>query len=554
MIIIHHELETAVYNAITTAQEAGDLPTFDIPSITIERPRDASMGDYSCPTALRLAKSARMAPIKIAGAIAAHMPELDYLAETAVAPPGFLNFRLSTEYVQALTTTILNEGMEYGRLSIGEGKKAQIECVSANPTGPITLGRTRGGVMGDTLARAMRAAGYAAEMEYYYNDAGRQITMLGQSVQIRYQQLLGQAVELTDDHYQGAYIAEIAQELYDQHGDGLADDPSTTFGDYAKDQISAAQKISLARVSIVFDNYFNERSLYDSGKVWEALEIMDKNGYVYEQDGAKWFKTTEFGDDKDRVLVKSTGEPSYRMPDIAYHWDKAERGFDVVVDLFGPDHHATAPQVLMGVQALGYDSSFVHTVLHQIVSLIRDGQQVKMSTRRGTYVTLDELVDEVGADPIRYFMISRSGNSPVDFNLDLAVEKSDKNPVYYIQNAHVRCAGIFRKWEAAGFSTDADEGADLSLLTHPNELAFLRKSLELTEVIEKMVTTAEPHHIAFYAYDLAAMFHPAYETCRVLHSEVDEETRRARLYFYRAAKQLFARVLDLMGMSAPETM
>ncbi len=551
---IPHDLNTAVSTAITAAQEAGDLPPFDLPPITIERPRDPAMGDYSCPTALRLAKAARMAPLKIAAAIAAHLPTLPYLGETAVAPPGFINFRLSEKYVQGLTDKILDEGMEYGRLHIGDGQKAQVECVSANPTGPITLGRTRGGVMGDTLARAMKAAGYHTELEYYYNDAGRQITMLGESVQIRYQQLLGQEAKLTDDHYQGAYIADIAQELYDQHGDGLINAPAATFGDYAKDKISAAQKISLARINITFDSYFNERSLYDSGKVWEALETMNQNGYVYKKDGASWFKTTIFGDDKDRVLVKSTGEPSYRMPDIAYHWDKAERGFDVVVDLFGPDHHATAPQVLMGVQALGYDTSFVHTVLHQIVSLIRDGRQVKMSTRRGTYVTLDELVDEVGADPIRYFMISRSGNSPVDFNLDLAVEKSDKNPVYYIQNAHVRCAGIFRKWAAAGLPADADKGADLSLLTHPNELAFLRKSLELSEVLEKMVTTAEPHHLAFYAYDLAAMFHPAYETCRVLHNDVDDETRHARLHFYRAAKQLFARVLDLMGMSAPETM
>ncbi|MGB4873372.1 MAG: arginine--tRNA ligase, partial [Candidatus Promineifilaceae bacterium] len=416
------------------------------------------------------------------------------------------------------------------------------------------LGRTRGGVMGDTLARAMRAAGYDVTLEYYYNDAGRQITMLGESVKIRYLQLLGEAAELGDEHYQGEYIVDIAQEIQDAYGDALKNEADDFFANYAKDRISQKQKESLKRINIEFDVYFREYSLYENGRVWEALETLQQKGYVYEQDDAQWFRSTAFGDEKDRVLVKQSGEPTYRMPDIAYHWDKAQRGFDLVVDFFGPDHHATAPQVLMGVQALGYDTRFVRTVLHQIVSLVRGGEQVKMSTRRGTYVTLDELVDEVGPDPIRYFMISRSGNSEIIFDLDLAVEHSDKNPVYYIQNAHVRCAGIFRKWEEAGHDPHADEQADLSLLTHENELSFLRKAMELGNVLELMVNESEPHHITFYAYELASAFHPTYETCRVLHSEVPEPLRLARLRFYRAAQQLFARVLDLMGMSAPEVM
>jgi arginyl-tRNA synthetase len=242
------------------------------------------------------------------------------------------------------------------------------------------------------------------------------------------------------------------------------------------------------------------------------------------------------------------------MTDIAYHWHKAERGFDLVVDIFGADHHATAPTVLMGVEALGYDPEFVHVLIHQFVTLIRGGEQVRMSTRRGHFVTLDELMDEVGPDAVRYFMLSRSGNSTIEFDLDLAVEESDKNPVYYIQNAHVRCAGIFRKWAEAGLPAGADDGADLTLLTHEHELAFMRKALELTDVLELMVTTYEPHHLAFYAYELAAAFHPTYESCRVLHSEVPESLQLARLRFYRAAKALFAHVLDLMGMSAPEVM
>lgn len=553
-MILHHDLATQVATAISLAQAAGDLPAFENPEIIIERPRDASHGDYATPSALKLARVARMAPLKIAQAIVAHLPELTYLAAAEVAPPGFINFRLTTAWVQQEAERILVEGGDYGRIHLGDGKKAQIECVSANPTGPIHIGRTRGGVMGDTLGRAMEKAGYDVTMEYYYNDAGRQVTMLGESTQIRYRQLLGDAVELGPDHYKGDYIIDIAREILDEHGESWRQETAETFANYAKARISAAQKATLKSVNIEFDVYYREQSLYESGRVWEALAELERRGYVYEKDDAKWFKTTEFGDDKDRVLVKSSGEPTYRMPDIAYHYHKKQRGFDVVVDLFGPDHHATAPQVLMGVEALGYDTDFVKTLLHQIVYLYRNGELVKMSTRAGEFVTLDELVEEVGADPIRYFMISRSGNSPIDFDMDLAVERSDKNPVYYIQNAHVRCAGIFRKWEEAGFAADADANADLSLLTHENELAFLRKAMELPQVIEMMVTTYEPHHIAFYAYELASAFHPAYETCRVLHSEVPVPLAQARLRFYRAAQALFALVLDLMGMSAPEVM
>jgi arginyl-tRNA synthetase len=551
---IHHELAAEVRAAIEKAQAVGALPEFEIPEVTIERPRDLSFGDYATPVALRLAREARMAPIKIAQVIADHLPLPDYLVGVAVAPPGFINFLLATAHIQHVVEEIIDRGRHYGSIAIGRDKKVQIECVSANPTGPIHIGRTRGGVMGDTLARAMRAAGYDVTLEYYYNDAGRQVTLLGETVRLRYLQLLGQAVELGQAHYQGQYIVDIARELVAEHGDQLRDAPVDTFADYAQKRIAQRQRESLKRINIEFDVYYREQSLYETGRVWEALEELQEKGYVYEKDGAQWFRTTAFGDDKDRVLVKSSGEPTYRMPDIAYHWHKAQRGFDLVIDIFGPDHHATAPQVLMGVKALGYDPSFVRTVLHQIVTLIRGGAPVKMSTRAGEFVTLDELIEAVGADPIRYFMISRSGNSPIEFDMDLAVEQSDKNPVYYIQNAHVRCAGIFRKWAEAGLDPNADEGADLSLLTHENELNFLRKALELPEVIELMVAQSEPHHIAFYAYELAAAFHPTYETCRVLHSEVPEPLRRARLRFYRAARQLFGHVLDLMGMSAPEVM
>lgn len=553
-MLIHRDLEDLVRAAIERAQMNGDLPDFEIPEIIVERPRDPSHGDFATAIALQLARVAKMAPLKIAEAIFNNFESPSYLSDVTIIPPGFFNFQLSESWVQDEVNRILQEGDDYGRFDLGQGQKAQVEYVSANPTGPITFHRTRGGVMGDTLSRALDAAGYDVTREYYYNDAGRQVTILGESVRLRYLQLLDQPVEFSDEHYQGGYIKDLARELKEKHGDDLLDAPLSVFSDYAVEQISQGQKVSLKRINIEFDNYFREQSLYESGRVWETLDKLRENGYVYESEDAQWFRSTEFGDDRDRVLVKASGEPTYRLPDIAYHWDKYLRGFNLVADIFGPDHHATAPQVLMGLQGLGIDPSFVHTVIHQIVTLIREGEQQKMSTRRGVFVTLDELVDEVGADPIRYFMISRSGNSQIDFDMDLAVEQSDKNPVYYIQNAHVRCAGILRKWQAAGYDLDADKDADLSLLTHEKELAFLRKAIELPEVLEKIALTLEPHSITFYAYDLASLFHPTYEESRVLHPDVPEPLRLARLRFYKAAKQLFARVLDLMGMSAPEVM
>jgi arginyl-tRNA synthetase len=553
-MLIHRDLEKLIGAAIKRAQQNGDLPQFEIPDIIVERPRDPSHGDFATAIALQLARVAKMAPLKIADAIKNNFELPSYLSGASVIPPGFFNFQLSEAWLQQEVNRILEQGNEYGRFDLGQGQKAQVEYVSANPTGPITFHRTRGGVMGDTLSRALKAAGYDVTREYYYNDAGRQVTILGESVRLRYMQLLGQAVEFSDEHYQGGYIIELSGELMAEHGSGLLDAPLSFFSDYAVERISKDQKESLKRINIEFDSYFREQSLYESGRVWETLDQLRENGYVYDKEDAQWFRSTDFGDDQDRVLVKASGEPTYRLPDIAYHWDKYLRGFDLVADIFGPDHHATAPQVLMGLQGLGIDPSFVHTIIHQIVTLIREGKQEKMSTRLGVFVTLDELVDEVGADPIRYFMISRSGNSQIDFDMDLAMEQSDKNPVYYIQNAHVRCAGILRKWQAEGYDLNADKNADLSLLTEEKELAFLLKATELSEVLEKIAMTLEPHTITFYAYELASLFHPTYEESRVLHPDVPEPLRLARLRFYKAAKQLFARVLDLMGMSAPDVM
>lgn len=557
---VRHSLGLEIQAAIEKAQAAGDLPAFEIPAAVVEKPRDASHGDYATPfamqaaSAIRKAQLPKMAPKLIADALIKHLALPDYVNEVTISPQGFINFSLSEPFIQRQIEEILSAPSAYGSFNMGQNKKTMVEFVSANPTGPLTVGRGRGGVMGDTLARAMTAAGYDVTREYYFNNAGRQIEMLGESLKIRYRQILGETAKLTEEHYQGEYLYWIAAVLVGQHGNSMLDAPTKEFSEIAEQTIFASIRATLRRLNIAFDVYYNENDLYTTGRIWEALEDLNEKGFAYEEDGAHWFKSTALGDDENRVLVKSSGEPTYRMADIAYHWHKAERDFDLVVDIFGADHHATAPTVMMGIKALGYNPDFVHILLHQFVTLIKDGKEFRMSTRRGHYVTLDELMDEVGVDPVRYFMLSRSANSTINFDMDLAVEQSDKNPVYYIQNAHVRCAGIFRKWNEAGLDENADEGADLSLLTSEYELAFLRKGLELAETLELMVTQYEPHHIAFYAYDLAAAFHQAYENCRVLHSEVPRPLQLARLRFYRAAKQLLARVLYLMGMSAPEVM
>lgn len=555
-MLIPHYLSLQVKKALQQAQKAGDLPDFELPEVRIEQPRQKDHGDYATPTPLELARLAQIAPLKIAQAIAARLTHLEYVSPAQIAPPGYLNFHLTEPWLQQGVNRILSEGDDFGRIEVGQGKKAQVEFVSANPTGPITLGRTRGGVIGATLANILVAAGYEVVREYYYNDAGRQITLLGESVQVRYRQLLGHDLDLEAEHYQGHYIVEIAQHLLDAHGASLVDKAVSFFADYAKSMIMGWQRASLKRINIEHDVYYNENELYSSGRLEEVLEILRQKGYVYQtEDGAHWLRTTAFGDDKDRVLIRSLdGQPTYRLPDIAYHWHKAQRGFDVIIDIYGPDHHAVAPQVLMGVQALGCNTDIFQTVLHQTVSLVRDGQTVKMSTRQGAYLTLDELIAEVGADPIRYFMLARSNDSPVEFDLALAREKSDKNPVYYIHNAHVRCAGILRKWHEAGYTVEMAQTADLSLLTHENELDFLRQAQRLSEIIELAAREYQPHHLAFYAYDLASTFHAVYETCRVIHQTVPEPLRLARFRFYLAAKTLFARVLGLMGMTAPEVM
>lgn len=575
MIRIPRDLAQHIAQAIHTAQQTEELPTFDIPEIPVMRPRNAEHGDYATPVAMALARLARMKPDAIAEAIIKSFPTLDYLGAVE-RTGGFINFRLADDWLQAQVEEILTLGEGYAHLDEYAGQHAQVECVSANPTGPITVGRIRGGVMGDTLARLMKAMGYDVEMEYYFNNAGRQMRMLGESLRARYLERLGRDAPFPEGGYQGEYLYEIADDLISAHGDAWSEEDWETFKDAAEARIFEMIRASLKHINIEFDKFFNENSLYEDGSVEATLEALRKRGLIYEamapeQDAdaedrpgtedddvtaegeAIWVRMRQLRDiKKDVAVVKSSGEPTYRLPDTAYHVNKLERGFDPAINILGADHIEEAKDVSAMVAALGYDASRIHVILHQFVTLSEGGETVRMSTRKGEFVTLDELVDDVGSDAVRYFMLARSADSHMDFDLELARRQSNDNPVYYVQNAHVRCASIARVAEERGMSA---EGGDVSLLTDPRELALIRKLIELPEIIDLAVNELEPHRIAFWAHEeLARIFHPTYEEIRALHGEVPDDLARARLKLYAAAGIVVRRTLELMGMSAPEIM
>jgi len=564
---IPHQLAALISQAILAAQEGGKLPAFDLPpTIPVNPPKHADQGDYACAVAMALSKPAGMKPLDIAQAILDHLPPSERISAVQLAPPGFLNIRLNVDWLLAQVHAIAARGEAYFRQEVGAGKRAQVEFVSANPTGPLHIGRTRGAIIGSTLANILQACGFVVEREYYFNNAGRQMEMLGESLKARYLQALGENVALPEGGYQGDYLATMAQTLKSEVGADWREKDWAAFKEYAEKTIFQMIKTTLQRARVQHDVFFNENSLYDSGAVWQALEALKAKGVVYEavywegasedeksrikgDQPATWFRSTQLGDHQDRVLVKSNGDPTYVLPDIAYHMNKLNRGFDVCYNILGADHKDEAQTVAYGLTALGYDTAKVQVLMHQFVSFAEG----KMSTRAGNYVTLDDLIDAVGADVVRYFMLARSHNTHIEFDFDLALKQSNENPVYYIQNAHVRCCGIFRQVAERGYPADWDANADLSLLGAA-ELAFLRKALELPEQLMLAYENAAPHQIAFWTLELARVFHPLYDNVRVLHTEVPEETARARLRFYRAARVVFAYALGIMGMTAPETM
>lgn len=521
---------------------------------TVEIPKHENQGDYSTNIALVLGGIEKKNPREIGVQVAALLEEEDELvAEVSLAGPGFVNVTIKKEVWQRFLNVVETEGGNYGTSDIGQGRRIMVEFVSANPTGPLSIGHGRQAILGDSIARLLETTGHNVHREYYYNDAGRQMRVLGESTRARYLELLGREYEFPEDGYQGEYIYDVARLLIDQVGDSLKESEDVEpFKAKAEEMIFQDISGTLERMGIVFDDYYNERSLYEEGHVDSVVKELREKGLVYEQDNATWFKTTEFGQEQDRVIIKSSGEPTYRLPDIAYHREKFRRNFDWLINILGSDHIATAPDVLAGVSALGYDASRVTVVLHQFVTLMRDGKQVKMSTRKATFVTVDDLLDEVGEDVARFFFMMRKPDSQLEFDLDLATKESQENPVYYVQYGHARLCSIMRQAQEKGVEKLEFTGIDSTLLREPEEIQLLKTMAMFPPLIENSALDLEPHRVIFYLMELAGHVHSYYNKHKVITD--DTNLSQARLCLVDGLRTVLGNGLRFVGLNAPETM
>ena len=562
-MLVRDLIAARLRDAVGEAQRSGALPPFDLPqSGFVERPQKADHGDFASGLPLRVAKAAKRPPLEIAQTLA------DVLTQNAeqggpvgyvsAAPPGFVNFRLGDDWLRAQVESIRAAHGTFGNVEAGAGKRVQIEFVSVNPTGPVHVGHARGAVLGSALARAMTAAGFDVTREYYVNDAGTQMELFYRSIFARYAEALGRTdVPLPQDGYQGAYLVELGKELAERHGPSYLEmDESKAVAELGEEALNGMLDVirtDLDRIGVEFDVWFRERDLYADGRYDETMALLRERGYTAVRDGAEWFTSTALGDEKDNVIVRSTGAPTYFASDIAYHRDKFERrGFDRVIDIWGADHQGHVPRMKAVMQALDLDPSRLTILIGQLVTLKQGGDIVRASKRSGNIVTLGDLVDEVGADACRYFFLARAAESQMEFDLELAKKESSENPVYYVQYAHARIAGILR--QAAERDVVWDDG-DTALLTDPAELALVRKMLQLPEIVDSVAITLAPHALPHYAVEMATAFHWFYDHCRVLSFDPAEAPlMKARLKLTDAAHVALARTLELMGMSAPETM
>jgi arginyl-tRNA synthetase len=541
-----------------------DMGVEEPPEIVLERPRNPEHGDFASSVAMALAKPLRRPPRQIAEELVGRIDVAGAGIRSAeVAGPGFINFRLAGDYLRDGLRAIVERGADYGRSESGAGRPVMVEFVSANPTGPLHIGHGRQAALGDAVAELLAWAGWQVYREYYYNDAGEQIARLTRSVWARYQQQLGEAIDFPEDGYHGEYVVELARQLLARDGDRFRADRSEAALEamrrFAVEVLRADQNRDLDEFRVHFDNFFLESSLYDSGRVESTIQRLRETGLAYEKDGALWLETTRFGDDKDRVMVKSSGHPTYFLPDVAYHVTKWERGFHRAINVQGSDHHGTVARVRAGLQALGVPEGYPEYVLHQMVLVMRGGEEVKFSKRAGSYVTLRDLFDEVGVDVTRYFFLMRRAEAQLTFDLDLALDHSEKNPVYKLQYAHARMASIFRK---AGLSGGAavDPSADLSRLTDPAEEEIVKLLLRFPEVVSTAAERHTPHSICEFLEEVAATVNSWYHAgnlapgLRVVGTEVPEEVSRARLVLARAIQLVLANGLALLGVTAPERM
>jgi arginyl-tRNA synthetase len=545
-------MNSYIYDLLQKALSGLDIS--ELPEIQLESPKVAEHGDVSTNIAMLLAKPLRQNPRAIAQQLLDAMPlDPQVLEAIEIAGPGFINFRFAKEYVYQQLRAIIEEGSDFGKTASRKGQRIQIEFVSANPTGPLTVGHGRNAVLGDTIARLLEWTGASVDREYYFNDAGRQMRVLGQSVHARYQQLLGQSIELPEGGYEGAYIIDIAQGIVDQYGKEWEGKDWEAFKKVAQEAIFTDISQTLERMNIHMDSFFNEFDLYENGDIEKVLAALKEKGLVYEADGATWFKTTEFGKEKDTVLVKSTGEPTYRLPDIAYHANKLDRGYDECVDVFGADHIATYPDVLSALQALGYDEQRIRVIVYQFVTLVKDGQPFKMSTRKANFVTLDELMDEVGSDVTRFFFLMRSPNTHLEFDIGQAKEAGEKNPVFYLQYAHARIHSILRKAEEEyGASPESPTLEQLKPLVHPSELTLMKTLFKLPKAIAGAADANEPHRLINYLNDVATDFTSFYHDCRIM--GVEQECAQARVLLARQTARVLSNGLGILGIHAPKQM
>lgn len=546
-----------IEEALGNAVERGLLPPMEVGRIELDRPKRKEHGDWATNIALDLASKMGRDPGEIAEAITdslqAH-PEV--ISRVEVAGRGFINFHLSPSFIREVLLEIRKREAAFGSSDAGRGEKVQVEFVSANPVGPLHVGHGRWGALGDTLAKVMSHAGYRVEREFYINDYGTQINNFGRSISARYMELSGEKVDIPEGGYAGQYIIDIARRIREEHGDEFKDLPeeerANRFIEMEYPRMLESIERTLGSMGVEFDVWFSERELYRTGRVEQTLSWLEDKCGAYRHEGALWLRTTKYGDEKDRVLVRSSGEPTYFASDIAYHRDKMERGFDTVINIWGADHHGYVPRMKAAMDAMGYGAEHLEIILGQLVKLYRGGEPVAMSKRTGDIVTLDELLEEVGADAARYFFLQRSSDSPLDFDIELAKRESPENPVFYVQYAHARICSILKYAGEAALDAAVSPAEDLELLETEAEMDLLRKLGELEEVVELCAERRTPHRLTGYAEDLASLFHVFYRDCRVVSD--DERLSRARLFLVRGVRQVLEIVLGLLGVSAPEEM